>query len=77
MEMRDLFLGIFLIAATYVGCAAFAVTLFRIFFPLKTKVAGQEKLTYSHSINRESSSTKNKVHLLSMRGRSDWIKANT
>lgn len=75
--MRDLIFGIFLIGGTYIGSAAFAILLFRIFFPLKTKTLAENKLTYSFSGNRENSSTKNRVHLLSVRGRGDWVKINS
>jgi hypothetical protein len=75
--MQDLISGIFLIACTYIGSALFAIVLFRLFFPLKTKVVGQNKLDYSYTKDKENSSTKNEVQLMSMRGRSDLVKVNS
>ena len=77
--MMDLISGIFLIAGSYVGSALFAIVLFRIFFPLKTRVVEEEnKLTFSYTRNKtENSSTKNKVHLLSMGEKQGWVKVNS
>jgi hypothetical protein len=77
MDMRDFISGLFFIASTYFGSVVFTVVLFRLFFPLKTKVVGQNKLTFKYSGNNENSSTKNEVRVLSMRGRSDWVKINS
>jgi len=75
--MQDLILGILVIAGTYFGSAAFAIVLFRVFFPVKTKLA-KERLTLAYSKNKsESSSTKTSVQLLSLSGGRDWVKVNS
>jgi hypothetical protein len=76
--MRDLILSILLIAITYIGSAGFAIVLFRIFFPLKVKAAKENKLTFTYSRNKTTHfSTNNKVHLLSVSGRKDWVKVRS
>lgn len=76
--MRDLILSIPLIAVTYVGSAGFAIVLFRMFFPLKVKTAEKNKLTFTYSRNKTThSSSNNKVHLLSVSGRRDWVKVRS
>lgn len=77
--MSDLILSVLVIVGTYIGSAVFALVLFRIFFPLRAKVIGENKLTFSYSENKsENSSNQNKVvHLLSLHGRRDWVKINS
>lgn len=76
MDMGELIFGIFLITGTYVGSAVFAIILFKLFFPLKAKPAEDSKIYYSAG-NRENSSTKNTVPMLSVGGRRDWVKINS
>ena len=75
--MRDLILSILLIAVTYVGSVGFAIVLFRIFFPLKVKASEENKLTFTYLRNRTTHSSNNKVHLLSVSGRRDWVKVRS
>lgn len=76
--MGDLISGILVIAGSYLGSAVFAIALFRIFFPLKTKAVDEKKLTFSYTKNgTANSSTKNKVHLLSIGDGGDWVKVNS
>ena len=74
--MRDLILSIFLIAGTYVCSAGFAIVLFRMFFPLKTKSIEPNKLTFEAGGNRWRPSAKTKVHLLAVSGK-NLVKANS
>lgn len=75
--MQDLILGVLVIAGTYLGSAAFAIVLFRVFFPVKTEMA-KETLTLAYSKNKsESSSTKTSVYLLSLSDGRDWVKYNS
>lgn len=74
-HMLDLFLSIFLVAGTYMCSAGFAVVLFRIFFPLKTKTAGVPKLTLAVNRNKwRNTSTKSKIPLFSISGKKDLVK---
>jgi hypothetical protein len=76
--MGDLIAGILVIAGSYVGSAVFAIALFRVFFPLKTKTVKENKLTFSYTRNgTANSSTKNKVQMLSIGERGDWVKVNS
>jgi hypothetical protein len=76
--MNNVISGILLIAGTYAGSALFAIVLFRIFFPLKTKAVQENKLTFSYTKDKTAkSSTKNKVHLLPMRDGESWVKVNS
>lgn len=76
MDIGEVIFGIFLITGTYVGSAVFAIILFRLFFPLKAKTAGKNNLNYSPG-DRENSSAKNTVPILSVDGRRDWVKVNS
>mgnify|MGYP003579113269 CR=1 FL=1 len=76
--MGDLISGILLIAGTYAGSALFAIVLFRIFFPLKTRAVQENKLTFSYTKEKTAkSSTKNKVHLLRVGDGQGWVKVNS
>lgn len=76
--MRDLILSIFLIAGTYMCSAGFAILLFRIFFPLKTKSLEVGKLTFSANRNKwRSTSAKVKVPLFSISGKRDLVKISS
>jgi hypothetical protein len=61
MDLGELIFGIFLVAGTYVGSAIFAIILFRLFFPLKTKVLSFDDLYLSSIEKKGRSSTKNSV----------------
>lgn len=75
--MIDLILSMLIVIGAYLGSACFAIVLFRIFFPLKSKPI-ENKLTFSYTGNNTiHSSSKNKVHLLSVSGRKDWVKMNS
>lgn len=74
--MLDLILSIALIAGTYIGSVVFAIGLFRLFFPLKSKVV-ENKLTLTYSRNKTPHSSKNNIHWLSVNGRRDWVKVNS
>jgi hypothetical protein len=65
MDLGEVIFGILLVTGTYVGSAVFAVILFRLFFPLKTKVRSFDDLYLSSLGKKESSSTKNSVSVLS------------
>jgi hypothetical protein len=68
--MGGLILFISLIAGTYVCSALFTIVVFRIFFPLKAKEKVENhEMTLTYSRTSTLSSTKNKVHLLSVDGR--------
>jgi hypothetical protein len=74
-HMRDLILSIFLVAGTYMCSAGFAIVLFRIFFPLKTKTGEVGKLTFAVNRNKwRNTSTKSKIPLFSVSGRKDLVK---
>jgi hypothetical protein len=76
--MRDLILSIFLVAGTYVCSAGFAILLFRIFFPLKTRSLEVGKLTVTANKNKwRNASTKNKVPLFSISGKRDLVKISS
>jgi hypothetical protein len=75
--MRDLISSIFLIAGTYVCSAGFAIVLFRMFFPLKTKYRESNNLTFETGGNRWRPSTRTKVHLLAVSGRKGLVKASS
>jgi hypothetical protein len=73
--MRDLILSIFLIAGTYVCSTGFAIVLFRIFFPLKTKSVEVGKLTFTTNKNKwRNTSAKSKIQLFSISGKRDLVK---
>ena len=74
--MGDLILGIFLIAACYVGSVMFAIVVFKLFFPLNIKVAGQDESTYFLS-ERESLATKNKNYSETVGVGREWVKDNS
>jgi hypothetical protein len=77
-HMYDLILSIFLIAGTYVCSAGFAVLLFRIFFPLKTKSLDAGKLTFTANKNKwRNTSAKSKSPLFSISGKRDWVKISS
>jgi hypothetical protein len=76
MDMGELILGIFLITGTYVGSAAFAIILFRLFFPLRAKTAEKSNLNHLTG-DRQNSLSKNTVPILSVDGRRGWVKVNT
>ena len=76
--MRDVILSIFLIAGAYVCSTGFAIVLFRIFFPLKTKPAVVNKLAFATNKNKwRQASAKTKVVLFSVSGKSDWVKMSS
>lgn len=77
MDLREVIFGIFLVTGTYVGSAVFAIILFHLFFPLKTKVRSFEDIYLKTSEKNESSSTKNTVPVLPVDGRSGWVKVNS
>lgn len=73
--MSDLILSIFLVAGTYVCSAGFAIVLFRIFFPLKTKSIEVGKLTVTTNKNKwRNTSTKSKIPLFFISGKRDLVK---
>jgi hypothetical protein len=75
--MLDFILSVALIAGAYIGSVIFAIALFRLFFPLKSKSV-ENKLTLTYSRNKMSNSTvKNKIHWLPENGRRDWVKVNS
>ena len=76
--MQEFIVSIFIIAGAYIGSAVFAIALFKLFFPLKSKPVTEHKLTFSYSKNKSVHSTaKNKVHLLSVSARRNWVKVNS
>ena len=73
--MGDLILSIFLIAGTYVCSTGFAIVLFRIFFPLKTKPVATAKLSVTTGGNKwRFTPSKTKVQLFSISGKRDLVK---
>jgi hypothetical protein len=73
--MSDLILSIFLIAGTYVCSTGFAIVLFRMFFPLKTKSVEMSKLTLTANKNKwRNVPAKTKVQLFSINGKRDLVK---
>ena len=73
--MSDLILGIFLIAGTYMCSAGFAIVLFRMFFPLKTKSVEMSKMTFTTNKNKwHNVQAKTKVQLFSISGKKDLVK---
>jgi len=73
--MSDLILGIFLIAGTYVCSTGFAIVLFRMFFPLKTKSVEMSKLTFTTNNNKwRNIPAKSKVELFAISGKRDLVK---
>jgi hypothetical protein len=73
--MSDLILSIFLIAGTYVCSTGFAIVLFRMFFPLKTKSVEMSKLTFTTNTNKwRNVPAKTKVQLFSISGKRDLVK---
>jgi hypothetical protein len=77
MDFGEVIFGVLLVTGTYVGSAVFAIILFRLFFPLKTKVQSFDDLYLSSLEKKESSSTKNTVTVFSAGGRRSWVKVNT
>lgn len=77
MDLGEVIFGIFLVAGTYFGSAVFAIILFRLFFPLKTKVQSFDDLYLSSLEKKESTSTKNTVTVFSAGGRRSWVKINS
>ena len=76
--MREFVWSIFLIAATYVCSTGFAIVLFRIFFPLKTKSIEASKLTVVEGGNRwRPLPAREKVQLLSVGGRKAFVKVSS
>lgn len=68
--MRDLILFITLIAGTYLCSVGFSIVVFRMFFPLKARETEESRLTLTYSKSKMAqSSTKNKVHVLSVSSR--------
>jgi hypothetical protein len=77
--MREIMLGILVIAGSYMGSAAFAIVLFRIFFPLKTKMTnaiGTMNFTYSKNKSIQNSPNR-KVQVVSVGGNRGWVKMNS
>jgi hypothetical protein len=74
--MSDIFLGILLIALCYVGSVVFSIILFKFFFPLNVKIAGQDKSTHSFS-SGDSSWTKNSGYEEAVCRRKEWVKLNS
>ena len=73
--MRDLILCIFLFAGAYVCSTGFAIVLFRIFFPLKTKSVELSRLTFATNKNKwRNPPAKTKVQLFSIGGKGDLVK---
>ena len=73
--MRDLIVSIFLIAGAYVCSTGFAIVLFRIFFPLKTKSVEMSKLTFTTNKNKwRMPPAKTKAQLFSISGKRDLVK---
>ena len=73
--MSDLILGIFLIAGTYVCSTGFAIVLFRVFFPLKTKSVEMTRLTVTSNKNKwRNVPVKTKVQLFSISEKRDLVK---
>ena len=73
--MSDLILSIFLIAGTYVCSTGFAIVLFRMFFPLKTKSVEMSRLTFTTNKNKwRNVPAKTKVQLFSISGKRDLVK---
>ena len=73
--MRDLILGIFLIAGAYVCSTGFAIVLFRMFFPLKTKSVEMSRLTFTTNKNKwRNPPAKTKAQLFSISGKRDLVK---
>ena len=68
--MGDLILFVSLIGGTYLCGAVFTILVFRIFFPLKAKEeVKNHEMTLTYSKTKALSSTKTKMHLLSVNGR--------
>lgn len=68
--MGDLILFVSLIGGTYLCGAGFTILVFRIFFPFTVKTVTEEvknhEMTLTYSKTKTLSSTKNKMHLLSV-----------
>jgi hypothetical protein len=76
--MQEFILSILIISGAYIGSTVFAIALFKLFFPLKSKPINEHKLTFSYSKNKSiHSSAKDKVRLLSGDGRRVWVKISS
>jgi hypothetical protein len=76
--MSDLILSIFLIAVTYACSTGFAIVLFRMFFPLKTKSVEMARLNVTTTKNKwRNVPAKNKVQLFSINRKRDLVKVGS